>query len=125
MDLHIDMPAQTGNLTIAPLLLLPLVENCFKHGNSRLIDQAWMNLKVELSGNQMQLKLMNGKPAECDRADKASGIGLENVRKRLELLYPGRHHLTIDDEGEVFILNLKLMLDESNNAMSPTTYYTA
>jgi LytS/YehU family sensor histidine kinase len=110
LDVHIDLPANTDNLAIAPLLLLPLVENCFKHGTSHMIEQPWLSLHVGLENNRMYVKLMNGKANEVVN-NNHKGIGIMNVRKRLALLYPGKHELTITDEAEVFIVNLWLQLD--------------
>jgi LytS/YehU family sensor histidine kinase len=121
LEIHIDMPEETGNLVIAPLLLLPLVENCFKHGSSQLIEQPWINLKLELNKEQMHLKLMNGKPLHTQPAAYASGIGIANVRKRLELLYPDQHTLVIHDEGEVFVVNLKLRLQYASTLQEQKT----
>jgi LytS/YehU family sensor histidine kinase len=110
LDVHIDLPTDTAGLGIAPLLLLPLVENCFKHGTSNMIDQPWLSLQVTLEQNSMHIKLMNGK---TNRKSKTihNGIGILNVRKRLALLYPGKHELIITDEEDVFIVNLSLQLE--------------
>ena len=110
LDVHVDLPPNTDNLSIAPLLLLPLVENCFKHGTSRMIEQPWLNMQVTLEADRMFVKLMNGKANETAR-NNHTGIGILNVRKRLSLLYPGKHELLITDEEEVFIVNLWLQLD--------------
>jgi sensor histidine kinase YesM len=111
LDVHVDLPANTDNLTIAPLLLLPLVENCFKHGTSHMIDQPWLSLHITLEKDRMYIKLMNGKTNEVTKSNY-KGIGIMNVRKRLDLLYPGKHELAITDEEDVFIVNLWLELDK-------------
>ena len=111
LDVHVDLPANTAGLGIAPLLLLPLVENCFKHGTSHIIDQPWLSLQVTLEQGSMHVKLMNGKTNEKSKSSH-TGIGILNVRKRLALLYPGKHELAITDEEDVFIVNLRLQLEE-------------
>jgi len=110
LDVHVDLPANTDNLSISPLLMLPLVENCFKHGTSHMLEQPWLSLQVTLEGDRMYLKLMNGKASEVVK-NNHKGIGILNVRKRLSLLYPGKHELSITDEEDVFIVNLWLQLD--------------
>ncbi|MBO9199668.1 MULTISPECIES: sensor histidine kinase [Niastella] len=111
LDVHVDLPASTDNLSIAPLLLLPLVENCFKHGTSHMIEQPWLNMQVTLENNNMYVKLMNGKVNEVAKSSH-TGIGILNVRKRLSFLYPGKHELLITDEEEVFVVNLRIQLEK-------------
>ncbi len=112
LELHLDLPAQTNDLLIAPLLLLPLVENCFKHGTSNVLEQPWIHLQVSIKNNQLQMKLLNGKTNNPATISNGAGIGIKNVQQRLSLLYPGKHELTITCEEEVFIVNLKLELEQ-------------
>jgi len=112
LELHLDVPTETNDLYIAPLLLLPLIENCFKHGTSQILEQPWVSLHIDLKGRQMQMKLLNGKSVKSTRSKNGPGIGIYNVKKRLELLYPGKHELTITDEEDVFIVNLKIELEQ-------------
>lgn len=112
LELDIQLPGNTNNLLIAPLLLLPLVENCFKHGTSHVLEQPWISLHITLEDSLMQMKLVNGKVNKQPGENDTTGIGIQNVRKRLELLYPGKHSLVITDEEEVFIVNLKIELEQ-------------
>lgn len=112
LDLFLDLPEKTYDLHISPLLLLPLVENCFKHGTSQILEQPWINLQVTLHGKQMHMKLLNGKLHQPHGQQASSGIGIKNVEKRLALLYPGKHELSITNEEEVFIVNLKIELEQ-------------
>jgi LytS/YehU family sensor histidine kinase len=112
LDLYLDLPEKTYDLHITPLLLLPLVENCFKHGTSQILEQPWINLQVTLHGKQMHMKLLNGKLHQPGGQQSSSGIGIKNVEKRLALLYPGKHELSITNEEEVFIVNLKIELEQ-------------
>jgi sensor histidine kinase YesM len=112
LELHLDIPDSTYDLHIAPLLLLPLVENCFKHGTSQILEQPWISLHVGLNGRQMQMKLLNGKLSKPHQESSHTGIGIKNVEKRLALLYPGKHELSITNEDEVFIVNLKIELEQ-------------
>jgi len=114
LDLHIDLPGKTNDLYISPLLMLPLIENCFKHGASTMLDQPWVSLQISLQGKQMQLKLLNGKTNEAQKKEHPSGIGIQNVQKRLNLLYPGKHELAITNEEDVFIVNLKMELEKKS-----------
>lgn len=113
LDLHVSTPGNIGNLEITPLLLLPFVENCFKHGASKFLTSPWINLKIELKGSTMIMKLMNGKDMYQTDEPVKLGTGIANVKKRLELLYKDRYELQITDETDVFVVDLKLELTES------------
>ncbi len=108
LEISIQRPAEYNGLLIAPLLILPFFENCFKHGTSGILENPWINMQIFLENNVMKMKLINGKQA---RGGKESiGIGIENVRRRLDLLYPDKHQLTIIEEDEVYIVNLNIEL---------------
>ena len=119
-ELHTNLPQNTRDLYIAPLLLLPFVENCFKHGISTILDHPWMNLDISFYENTMSMKLLNSKPS-TDLSSHHLGIGIENVRRRLSLLYPNKHELVINNEEEVFIVNLKIELEKSKTVLIPVT----
>jgi sensor histidine kinase YesM len=111
LDISMNISGASDEFFIAPLLLLPLVENSFKHGTSQVIEQPWLSININLNGDEMYVKLVNGKLNNANSKDYMhSGIGLENVRKRLDLLYPGKQSLDIKDDDEVFIVDLKLKL---------------
>jgi len=112
LELHLNLPAQTNDLLIAPLLLLPLVENCFKHGTSNVLEQPWIHLQVSIKNTELQIKLLNGKVNHPATNTNSAGIGIKNVQQRLSLLYPGKHELNITSEEDVFIVNLKLELEQ-------------
>jgi sensor histidine kinase YesM len=117
LELHMDLPGHVQDLYIAPLLLLPFVENCFKHGTSNILEQPWISLHISIEGNTLKMNLVNGKPPSQGKPlyEKA-GIGIVNVRKRLSLLYPDVHTLHITEEEEVFIVNLTLTLERKETA---------
>ena len=116
LDIHLSLPNDTGHLQIAPLLLLPFLENCFKHGASKFLSAPWINLKIEIHGRQLTMKLMNGKESNHLDLQPKSGTGICNVKKRLDLLYPGKHELQISDQPEVFVVDLRLELTEEKQA---------
>lgn len=112
LDLNIQLPEKTNSLFIAPLLLLPLIENCFKHGTSNVLEQPWISLHITLHDKQMQMKLLNGKVNNAKQKEQSLGIGIQNVEKRLNLLYPEKYELNIANDEEVFIVNLKIELEQ-------------
>jgi LytS/YehU family sensor histidine kinase len=110
LDVHLDTPMIAEDLHIAPLILLPLVENCFKHGVSNIVENPWINMNISIDGDWMTMKLINGKAPGYSTEKSATGIGLKNVEKRLTLLYPGKHFIRLTDEEDVFIVDLKMEL---------------
>ncbi|RZJ89054.1 MAG: hypothetical protein EOO20_12005, partial [Chryseobacterium sp.] len=116
LDLSIVISGDTSGHRIAPLLLLPFLENAFKHGASRQIDQCWISLHLSIDGNMMNFKLVNSVDNEAEPGgDKTGGLGLQNVQRRLDLLYPGGYTLQMLTEDQVYVVNLELKLKESQN----------
>lgn len=118
LETHIGLPDDTFGLGIAPLLLLPFLENCFKHGISHFLEHPWLSLDIGLEDRILTMKLINGKLSQtpANGVFKKEGIGLANVRKRLELLYPGRHELSVINDADAFIVNLRLELEKIQTA---------
>ena len=108
LDVHVLTPDKTDDIYIAPLLLLPFIENCFKHGASHMLREPWINLTVEMKNTMLVMKLMNGK-VPLDTLPNP-GIGIANVRQRLELLYKDQYDLQIREDVEVFVVDLKVEL---------------
>lgn len=94
---------------IEPMLLEPFVENAFKHGD---IFRQGGNIHIDLKvvGSQLEFKVKNTFTRNGHVKDKHSGIGLANIRKRLEMLYPERHRLGITEKDAQFLVDLKLNL---------------
>jgi sensor histidine kinase YesM len=113
LELHVELPEDAEGYFIAPLIILPFVENCFKHGTSNILDQPWINLTIVIEEDTMIMKLLNSK-SDAHVSVNGHGIGIENAKKRLSLLYPGKHQLTIQKEPEVFIVILKLRMEKKN-----------
>lgn len=110
LDLYLSLPSKTERIYIAPLLLLPFVENCFKHGTSKMLNNPWINLKIEMHDTSLFMKVMNGKRPLQILSNTRKGTGIDNLKKRLELLYKDKYKLQINEEEEVFVVNLKLEL---------------
>jgi two-component system, LytTR family, sensor kinase len=98
-------------LLIAPLLLLPFVENSFKHGASKDLKSPFIELNVNVLNNQLIFRIINSYRNETGKFEVyKERIGLKNVKRRLELLYPKRHKLEIKQEENVFEVSLRLEL---------------
>jgi len=115
LDHSLNIQGHLSGHTIAPLLLLPFVENSFKHGAYVVEDQAWVSLDIALKDDQFVFKLINGKSSAA--TPPKSGLGLANVKKRLSLLYPQAHDLRISEDDETYVVTLTLML---NKIAAPT-----
>ena len=111
LDIHVSLPGKTDDIYIAPLLLLPFIENCFKHGTSKIIEHPWINLSIELDHLTLKMILTNGKKRLDGKELDRKGKGIENVSSRLDLLYKDKHKLEIKEDDEVFIVNLQIDLD--------------
>ncbi len=97
------------NQRITPLLLLPLVENAFKHGVHRSREKPFLKIDITVTGSTLELKTLNPKPAH-EEPSASLGMGLQNVRKRLGLLYPGRYRLETGEDHQHFSVSLQLRL---------------
>ncbi|MFN8354137.1 MAG: histidine kinase [Spirosomataceae bacterium] len=93
---------------IAPLLILPFIENTFKHGASEQTVEAWIQIEIKVDSNQMNFKIVNNKQPFALKKRTTSGIGMQNVVKRLELIYPSQHTLHVQEEDTVFTVNLNI-----------------
>ena len=110
LDVHVLTPDKVDDIYIAPLLLLPFVENCFQHGTSQMLQDPWVNLTAEMKNTTLVMKLMNGKATVSDNGQDKSGIGISNVKQRLDLLYKDKYDLQITEDEEVFIVDLWIEL---------------
>ncbi|NEU08916.1 hypothetical protein GZH53_11390 [Flavihumibacter sp. R14] len=110
LDLRIDIKGDYQDKYIAPLLLIPFVENSFKHGSSKMLEHPWIRIDISAQDIVLHVKISNSKPADTAQINGASGIGLKNVRKRLELLYHDDYHLEIKNEVHSFHVELSVPL---------------
>ena len=96
---------------IAPLIFITFLENAFKHGVSNNHPGAWVNIWIHLQGNECVYRVENSRlPFNKPEAEQKSGIGLQNVRRRLELSYPGRHSLTVEEHKDRYSVQLNIQL---------------
>jgi sensor histidine kinase YesM len=115
--LHMTIDIKNGGIEdkmIAPLLMIPFVENCFKHGSSKIINKAYINLYIETSDRYLEFRISNSKPALATTQTERKKIGLLNVQKRLQLLYPGKHELVIDSTAGLFSVFMKIKFENEN-----------
>lgn len=102
---------------IAPLLLLPFIENSFKHGAHSSTDEAAIKIRVYLKDNQLEFSVHNTFEADAintARDPKASGIGMRNEIRQLELIYPDRHTLSLTDSDGWYKADLTINMSGDN-----------
>jgi len=104
LQVTMDVQLQSKNTTIAPMLLLPFIENSFKHGS---IIQGKLNIAISIKAHD-DVIYFHIKNSNSERTSTPSGIGLENIRKRLELLYPSAHELSVGTTAKTFEVELHL-----------------
>jgi len=111
LNMDFKYPEKITRLSIAPLILLPFIENAFKHGVSNHPEAATVLVDIALKGNTLRFKVFNTKPF-FKPIQNGKGIGLSNVKKRLEFLYPGKFNLQINDEKESYSVTLTIDLED-------------
>jgi two-component system, LytTR family, sensor kinase len=94
--------------SIEPMLLIPLVENCFKHGNIHHASQGFIFMELNETNGLIRFHLKNSKDTQPKEETKDSGIGLKNIQQRLLLLYPNRHSLLLTEEPDNFTVLLQI-----------------
>lgn len=104
---------ENSSLKIKPLLLVNFIENAFKHGVNATINYSWVNISLIESKNVVTFTTINNKPKNIARSsNESTGVGLKNVRRRLELEYPERYDLSIRDTEELYEIKLTLKIDD-------------
>lgn len=113
VKLHVDFPSKYENASIPPLLFIPFIENAFKHGISYR-EKSFIDISMEVGKEWITFTCRNSivKPFE-EIGTESSGIGLDNAGKRLNLLYPGMHELTIDRSNDAFHVILKIKINKA------------
>lgn len=113
-EIPIRLTVEGGNphdYLIAPLIFITFLENAFKHGVSNNHPKAWVDICVQLKGNECVYRVENSKiPFTKPEAEQKSGIGLQNVKRRLELSYPEKHTLSVNDLPDRYSVQLNIQL---------------
>ncbi|MCB0533738.1 MAG: histidine kinase [Lewinellaceae bacterium] len=111
LQLQFSVEDEGLNALIAPLLLLPLVENAFKHGARAANDAVFIKIDLRVQDQNLYFQVENSKPEDKQEAGNGSkGIGLLNIEKRLKLLYPGQYFMHKSNTASTFLISLKLNL---------------
>lgn len=110
VDLQFQINGKAEGKLIAPMLLVPFIENAFKHGID-YTSKSYVDIKISVDKDELNLRVTNSKNRQkAEQVDKNSGIGLKNVKRRLELVYPDKHLLNINESDDLYEVSLTIIL---------------
>jgi sensor histidine kinase YesM len=113
-DITFECKGEIKDQRIAPLMFIPFFENSFKHGISNQLNEGFVHIQLELDQKKVNLEIVNSKADASSKlpleGTKSGGIGLQNIQRRLDLLYPKKYRLEIDDEKDKYKVELEIKL---------------
>lgn len=113
IDIKFEVEGNVSHQMISPLMFIPFLENSFKHGLSNNLSDGFVHIYLNVEGEDVKLRIENSKPEKLPVRDpkrKSGGIGLVNVKRRLNLLYPEQYSLNIKDNPKSYAIELGLKL---------------
>ena len=119
VDIWLNIEGDAQLFSVEPMLMIPFVENAFKHGVGWTQDPV-IDISIRVDVDQLEFKVLNKITADTQESKEfSSGIGLQNVKRRLQLMYPNTHSLRISEENGWFVVELLLQLDHRNSVDLP------
>jgi len=112
IPINFKIEGETENIWIAPLIFITFLENAFKHGVSNNNSKAWVNISIQLRGNACTYIVENSKVPGLPNDAGKSGIGLQNVKRRLELSYPNNYVIKMHETADMYFVQLDLTLND-------------
>ena len=115
LNISVNIKGNAESKFIAPLLMIPFVENSFKHGSSKMLTHPKVELSIIIEEAHLIFMLRNNKPnsnTQASQSNTKGGIGLKNTAKRLQLLYPDKHNLKIESTDTSFSVYMHIILKE-------------
>ncbi len=109
LNISFETNSSSSSIFITPMLFIPFFENAFKHGNLEDTKNGWLKSTLNTEGSDLTFFIENTL-RKTNTKDQKGGVGLENIRDRLKLLFPNKHQLDIDRKENTFSVNLKLNL---------------
>jgi two-component system LytT family sensor kinase len=106
--IRFTIEGNAANKFIAPMIFVPFIENAFKHGNKSIEENPGIDINLNIKAQSLTYVVKNYQRKESQTNDKTSGIGLKNVKRRLDLIYGENYNLNIDESSGKFIINLYL-----------------
>ncbi|MBN1115856.1 MAG: sensor histidine kinase [Bacteroidales bacterium] len=109
VDLNYKIVGDSGNYEIEPFILIPLIENAFKYGADNVND-TFIDILISINENVLTLLVRNTNLSKSIKKEESSGIGIQNIIRRLDLIYPNAYKLKLDDMDDVFVVKLEINL---------------
>ena len=109
-NIKINYEIAAKGIMIPPMLLIPFIENSFKHSKIEDKEEGWINLEMHADKHKLHFRLANSKPVKSFSKDHVGGIGLKNVTRRLELIYGKKYDMEIINEANSFTVDLSIYL---------------
>jgi two-component system, LytTR family, sensor kinase len=121
MDIKFDVEGVMNDMNIAPLIFIAFIENAFKHGASNAIAPGFVQIHMLIENNEVNMYVENSKAEKQPMMEhkRSGGIGLVNVKRRLDILYPKRYHLDIYDNPNTYGVNLWVKLEHLLENVTP------
>lgn len=124
LDSNLEAATPADRALVPPLILQPLVENAVKHGISHLLEGGVVSVRAEVDGERLRIRVEN--PFDPDSSRRTgSGLGLLNVRKRLESVYEKNAQMTVEETGSSYKVRLSLPVELSDDEKPATTHSAA
>ncbi len=113
LNLTYRVQGDPTSLNVPPLLILPLIENSFKHGANNLLEEVWVDIDITIKDSFLYLKVQNSKdPLTLTKEESHDGIGLQNLKRRLELIYGEKnYYIKCLDKGDSYSVELKIITE--------------
>lgn len=108
LQVEMDISLRNDGIKVAPLLLLPFAENCFKHGGGGSDVLFRIRIKLHSDDHKIAFDISNSQKKRKEPEAKNGGVGLGNIRQRLNLLYPNHHQLIISDQADIYSVSLTI-----------------
>ena len=108
LSLDFKITGDLTNFNIPPLILLPFIENCFKHGTKNLLEKVEIIIHLTIENGLLRLFIANPAVQKTQQPDKNGGVGLKNAKRRLDLIYGDAYKLDIEEENQQFKVSLTI-----------------
>jgi LytS/YehU family sensor histidine kinase len=110
VPIDFEVEGTTDNILVTPLIFITFLENAFKHGVSANASGCWVKIHFQVKGHEIVYKVENSKLNNILLEKEKSGFGLQNLKRRLELSYPGKYQLRTEDQQDRYVVQLNLTL---------------